>query len=407
MIIDRRQMMGHHVVILGGSYGGIAAMRQLSKYPELNITLIDQHPYHYLQTEGYELISRNISFEETIVSLPALCANYHNVTFKHCTVQSIDPKQKVILFDREEETYDTLIIALGSVSKRFDCEENIYNYSMGAKDLRGALKLNQFFQEELYKRLESAKQAKENFNIVIGGAGLAGVEIAAGMQHFFNYYYKSNALSCAYLNIHLIVSRKTILNGMHPNIIKVASNRLKKLGIKIHTQSRITSIHEHEVILSDESQIPFDFMIFAAGTTITPCLQSLNVEKTPKDQIVVDAYLRAKEHQDIYIVGDCAALISKKNNPLPPTAQTAIQSGKIAAKNIMLSLQDKKLEEADIHIKGMAIALGGTYASIDLGLVHIHGYLAYVIKKLTERLYKWPLRYLASKGFQKIKTCSI
>ncbi|HFU77016.1 MAG TPA: NAD(P)/FAD-dependent oxidoreductase, partial [Epsilonproteobacteria bacterium] len=129
--------MGHHVVILGGSYGGIAAMRRLSKYPKIQVTLIDQHPYHFLQTEGYELISSNTSFDETIVSLPALCANYDNVTFRHRTVQIIDPKKKVILLNDGEESYDILIIAVGSVTKRFDCDETVYNYSSGAKSLRG------------------------------------------------------------------------------------------------------------------------------------------------------------------------------------------------------------------------------------------------------------------------------
>jgi len=214
----------HHVVILGGSYGGIAAMRRLSKYQNIKdgikITLIDQHPYHFLQTEGYELISNTTGFDETIVSLPALCANYANVTFYHRTVRSIDPTKKVILLNDGNQQYDTLIIALGSVTKRFECDENVYNYSSGAKSLRGALKLNQFFQDELYKRLESDKKAKENFNIIIGGAGLSGVEIAAGMQHYFNRYYRSNALSCATLHIHLIASRETILHGMHPSIIK-------------------------------------------------------------------------------------------------------------------------------------------------------------------------------------------
>jgi len=101
-------VVDHHVVILGGSYGGIAAMQRLSRNRELKITMIDQHPYHFLQTEGYELISSNTSFDETIVSLPALCANYDNVTFKHRTVLSISPKQKVILLNDGEERYDTL-----------------------------------------------------------------------------------------------------------------------------------------------------------------------------------------------------------------------------------------------------------------------------------------------------------
>ena len=102
-----------------------------------------------MQTEGYELISSNTSFEETIVSLPALCANYVNVTFKHRTVVSIDPTKKVILLTDGELPYDTLIIALGSVTKPFKCDANVYNYSSGAKSLRGALRLNQFFQKEL------------------------------------------------------------------------------------------------------------------------------------------------------------------------------------------------------------------------------------------------------------------
>jgi len=399
--------MGHHVVILGGSYGGIAAMRRLSKHLEIQITLIDQHPYHFLQTEGYELISSTTSFEETIVSLPALCANYDNVTFKHRTVRAIDPKQKVILLHDGEESYDVLIIAVGSVTKRFDCDENVYNYSSGAKSLRGAVKLNQFFQNELYKRLESDKKAKENFNIIIGGAGLSGVEIAAGMQHFFNRYYRSNALSCATLHIHLIASRKTVLYGMHPQIIKIASKRLKKLRVNVHTECRISSLAKHEAILTNAQKIPFDFMIFAGGTTTSPCLDSFDVSKNKKGQIIVDSYLRTKEYHDIYTIGDSAALLDKKNKPLPPTAQTAIQSGEYAASNIIRTLKNRPLKKSDMQIKGIAIALGGKYAAIDLDFMRLSGYPAYVIKKLIERLYKWPLWWLASKGFKKIETCPL
>ncbi len=399
--------MRHHVVILGGSYAGIAAMRRLAKNPKLNITLIDQHPYHFLQTEGYELISSNTSFDETIVSLPALCANYDNVTFRHRKVLSVALNRNVIILNDREEPYDTLVIALGSVTKRFECDANVYNYSSGAKSLRGALKLNQFFQDELYKRLESDKKAKENFNIIVGGAGLSGVEIAAGMQHFFNRYYRSNALSCATLHIHLIASRKTVLNGMHQGIIKSATKRLKNLRVQVHTQCRIASIHAHETLLTNGTKIPFDFMIFAGGTTTAPCLKTLDIEQTPRGQFIVDEYLHAIGHKNIYIVGDTAALKDKKGHPLPPTAQTAIQSGKLAATNIIRSLQNLQLKKADLKMKGIAIALGGKYAAIDLQYIRFYGYTAYLIKKLIERLYKWPLWWLASKGYRKLKTCPI
>lgn len=399
--------MHHHVLILGGSYAGIAAMRKLSKCKKLKVTLVDQHPYHYLQTEGYELISSNTSFEETIVSLPALCANYLNVTFKHAKVLSIDKQHKTVLLEGETLSYDTLIIALGSVTKRFECDTNVYNYSSGAKSLRGALKLSQFFQDELYKRLESDKKAKENFNIIVGGAGLSGVEIAAGMQHFFNRYYRSNALSCATLNIHLIASRDTVLYGMNKHIVNTTTKRLNKLRVNVHMQSRIATIHEHEVILDTKKKIAFDFLIFAGGTMTAPCLDTLTLKKTNNGQFIVDDYLRASTDENIYIIGDTAALHDRKNTPLPPTAQTATQSGIHAAYNIIHTLEAKPLLKANLQVKGIAIALGGTYATINLGFIHLNGYPAYLLKKLIERLYKWPLWYLASRGYKKLGSCDI
>ena len=399
--------MRRHVVILGSSYAGVTAMRKLSNYPDIKVTLIDQHPYHFLQTEGYALIANSTAFEDTMVSLPSLCANYDNVTFKHATVKSIETQSKTVLLDDGNINYDTLVIALGSMTKRFPCDNNVYNYSLGAKSLRSAFRLNQFFQEELYKRLESDKKSKESFNIIVGGAGLSGVEIAAGMQHFFNRYYRSNALSCATLHIHLIASRETILHGMHPKVIEATTKRLHKLHVNVHLNNRIPSIHQHETVLTDGSKINFDFMIFAGGTQMNICLNNIGLSQTDKGQLKVDQYLRSVDDNNIYIVGDSAALQDKKGNPLPPTAQTAIQSGTLAARNIIATHAQKKLHKSNLSVKGIAIALGGRYAVIDLGYIRVYGYVAYVIKLLIEKMYKWPLWWLSSKGFKKVESCDI
>lgn len=397
----------HHVVILGGSYAGIAALRKLQKDKTLRITLIDRHPYHYLQTEGYELISGDTYFDNTIVNLTSLCANFPNVTFRHAVVEHIDKDSHTVTLSEGTVQYDTLIIALGAVTKRFECDTEVYNYSSGAKSLRGALKLNRFFQDELYKRLESAKHAKENFNIIIGGAGLSGVEIAASMQHFFNDYYRSNTLSCKTLNIHLIASRKSVLYGMHPHVITLTTKRLESLHVTIHTQSRIKSIDAHEALLENGEKIPFDFMIFAGGTTTTPALASFDAPKNRKGQIIVDIYLKIPGHNDIYVVGDAAELKDTQGNPLPPTAMTAIASGKQAAENLLRARKGKPLKASSLRIEGIAIALGGKYAVIDMHFLRLWGYPAYLIKKLIEKWYKWPLWYLAYKGYRNIETCEL
>ncbi|RLA60225.1 MAG: pyridine nucleotide-disulfide oxidoreductase, partial [Epsilonproteobacteria bacterium] len=90
-----------------------------------------------------------------------------------------------------------------------------------------------------------------------------------------------------------------------------------------------------------------------------------------------------------------------------PTAQTAIQSGKHAAYNIERTLKGKPLKQANIQVKGLAIALGGHTASIQVGKIILSGYFAYLVKKLSERLYKWPLWWLVSKGYRKLDSCEI
>ncbi|WP_255322719.1 hypothetical protein [Sulfurovum sp. NBC37-1] len=39
--------------------------------------------------------------------------------------------------------------------------------------------------------------------------------------------------------------------------------------------------------------------------------------------------------------------------------------------------------------------------------IHINGYAAYLVKKLIERLYKWPLWWRARQGFRKMDRCEI
>ena len=52
--------MKKKLIIIGGGYGGIRAMQGLSTVKELDIILLAQNPYHYLQTEAYALIANDV-----------------------------------------------------------------------------------------------------------------------------------------------------------------------------------------------------------------------------------------------------------------------------------------------------------------------------------------------------------
>jgi NADH dehydrogenase len=381
------------VVIVGGGYGGVAALQKLAERRDIEILLIDRHPYHFLQTEGYSLIAGRIPFDKTLVNLQTLCQSYgEHVSFLHTGVSSIDLERKCIHIDEKQEiAYDYLIIATGSVTRFMESIEGLQNCSYGIKNLRGAFRMKQFFEKELFVRLENDKHAKEHYSVVIGGGGLSGVEIAAAMQHYFNRYYKSNTLSCDKLNIHLISGSSTILKGMHPKIVEKATHYLETLGVILHCGEHITKVEPHKAVLENGEMINFDFMIFTGGIMATRMIKGMEIEHNKIGQIIVNPDLQIPGKNGVFAIGDAADITDLEGNHIPHTAQAAIKSGQCAAKNIILLLDGKKTLPAEIKILGLAIAMGGHYAILSIGGIRVYGLVAYFLKKVVENFYKWPL----------------
>jgi len=388
------------IVVIGGGYGGIKALETFAKYSEdLDVTLIDQHTYHYLQTQSYDLVASKISIDETFIYLPTLIAGI-NKNFKFFCDEAIDIKDKKVICKNKEYEFDYLIIATGSVTKFLKGFENKGEYSLGVKSLRASLKVKQFFEKELFDKLEP-QRAKKSFNIIIIGGGLSGVEIAAQMREFFNNYYKSNALTCG--NIHIKLISKHILKDQDRSTIDRSIKRLRNLGVDI-VQSYVEEIKEKRAFLDNKEYIDFDFAIFTGGIEPPLFIKNLNFKKDKKGFLLPNEYLKVSEN--IFAVGDVAILKDKNNKPIPPTAQSAEQSGVLAAKNIILHIKGEKLKEANIKIMGLAIALGGKYAIITTPFgFKIYGFLGYLIKKGIEQYYKIPLKLKALKGDKVLKIC--
>ncbi len=385
--------MKKKIIIIGGGYAGVSALRNLSNTKDIKITLIDKHPYHFLQTEGYELVANTIPFDDTVVNLHALCKSFKDsVSFLHDEVIDIDLNQKIIKCSKNKElSYDYLIIAAGSVTRFFKSIQNLKNCSHGVKSLTGAFRLKQFFEKELFLRLENPSTTKLHYSIVVAGAGLSGVEIASEMKHYFNRYCQSNVLAYNSLKIHLVSGSKTILKHMHPKTIKKAQKRLQDLGVILHVGSHIKSVEKDKAILENSKEIEFDFMIFTGGIVASPIIDMIDTPKNKLNQIIPKPTLQLQNHEDVFVVGDAAKLSEIGGKLLPPTAHTAIQSGKIAARNIKLMIKNQDLIYAHIKQEGIAIALGGKFAIIDMKSFRFSGYIAYLTKKAIEKIYKWPL----------------
>lgn len=394
--------MKKRVIIVGGGYGGVRVMQRLSSIEGLEIVLIDQNPYHYLQTEAYALIASTVTITDVTVDLVALCKRYKNAVYKKARITAIDLPGKCVKSADESLHYDYLVIAAGSCTNFPSSIPGLESYSHGVKTLHRAFEFKQQFECQLYESMQSEEDRLcRAFNVVIGGAGLSGVEIAAEMGHYAKKFVQDNRMMCEGIQICLIASRDKVLEGTNPYIQKKARKRLEALGVRVFYNTRILEVREDEVLLNNGGSIKFDFMIFAGGTKGSPLARAVRCQLNAKDQIIVGPTLQVSGHKNVYAVGDIAALEDAAGKIIPATANAAEQSAEVVAKNIKAQLKGERPQHAFIGIQGMIVALGGHHAAVILfNTFKFSGFLGYLLKKAIIWRYKYLLDRRALKAYK-------
>lgn len=390
-----------HVAIIGGGYGGVRAMEHLSKSAHIHVTLIDQNAYHYMQAEVYDFIANKVDMSHIMIDLPSLTKSFGLVHFVCEEVLTIEADTKEIVTPTQKIPYDYLIIATGSRTYFPTFIPGLREYTHGVKSIPSALNFKQHFERALLDRIEAQKQGCDvkPFNIVIGGAGLSGVEIAAEMAAYANRFYQNGNFGCRSVDVYLIDAYETILFGMDPFLIESSHDRLVNLGVHVWHNNRISEVREHSILLNNGKLLDFEFMIFTGGVCASTLTEKLVFNVNAKGHLNVLNDLSIENYPTIFAIGDVANLSDEQGKPYPPTAQLAERSAEHAVRNIALSQKGQPYKNFSFTNQGIMIALGGEYgAGILPGGIKVKGYLAYLIKKAIFWMYTTPLRRRSAIG---------
>jgi len=390
------------IIIIGGGYAGLRTVEHLAKNRQNQITLFDKNSYHYMQTEVYDLIANEEDFAQVTQDLYTFCMGFEeNVVFCKQEVTSVDFDNKKVITQIQRYNYDYLVIAVGSKTKFLPNIKGLKEHSYGVKSLRHAMYFKQRFEMSLFNKVRDGGAQAEPLNIIVAGGGLSGVEVVAQMASYSREFYNKNNFICRTLNIVLINSAKNILKGMDEELVQKSKKRLSELGVVVKNERRVIGLDGVSVSLSDGEVLPMDFMIFAGGIEPNTLVYKLNLDKNERGYIETNEFLQVKKHNEVFAIGDCTTIYSK-GKALAPTADIAEQMAEYCAKNIENLIADKKLKAYNIASRGMLIALGRNYAASKLLGLYFNGYLAYIVKKLIERVYAIRLSRVAKKGCGKI-----
>ncbi|MGI4020436.1 MAG: NAD(P)/FAD-dependent oxidoreductase [Janthinobacterium lividum] len=370
------------VVIIGGGFGGIELAKSLQK---LNgeIVLIDRHNYHTFQPLLYQVATGSIQAESIAFPLRKIFHDQENLTFVYTNVISINIANNSITTTDGEVNYDYLVLATGSDTNFFG-NKQIEHFAMPMKNITEALNLRSLILQNLeiafLEEDPDKKQALLNFVIV--GGGPTGVELAGAIAEFKNHVlakdYPDHKKET--MKVYLVEGKTDLLAAMSDQASFHAKRNLEKMGVEISNDVHVKSYDGELLIIDDGRTIRTKNVIWAAGVKgKIPAGFSPGVI-TKSNRIQVDTINRVNGLQNVFAIGDVAAMITLETpQGHPGVAPAAIQQGKHLGQNLIKLIKGEATEPFVYKDKGSLATIGRNQGVADLGKLHLHGLIAWLI----------------------------
>lgn len=317
-----------HTVIVGGGFAGVKAALELSKRQTGKITLISEKSYFLYHAALYATATGS-SPDESVVELADIFARNNDIEVVVDTVTALDPERKSVVCKKHRYTYDTLILALGSVTSFLDIP-GIQDRTFTIKTLEEIARFHAHLKDVIVRDHRLDK------NYVVVGGGASGVELAGVLAPYLEYLAKKHMARRTKVRITLVEACDRLLPGMSKSAGAVAKKRLEQLGVKVILNKRVTSFDKTHITLEDR-KIPTKTVVWTAGAANHPFFfehrQYFDVAQNKR--IVVNPYLEA--YRDVYVLGDNA------DTPDSGTAHAALNMGRFIAAHLERKLMGRPL----------------------------------------------------------------
>jgi NADH dehydrogenase len=367
-----------HVVVVGGGFGGIAAVRKL-KRADVDVTLIDRHTYNTFNPLLYQVATASLNPGDITWFLRAIRAKQSNVRFLKGTVTAMDhDKQVVHLEGGVEVRYDYLIIAVGVTTNFFGVP--------GAEEL--AMPLYRRSQalavrDKMFANLENAaiNGQRRDLRIVVVGGGATGVETAGAFAELRNIDMPTTypELDPKRVHITLVEMLPHVLGPFAPRLREYAKKSLLKRDVDLRLETAVKEVREGGVVIEHDDKeefLPAGIVVWASGVTAHSTLQDWNLPQGRGGRIETDEHRRVKGLTNVFAIGDVAI----GPEQLPQLAQPAIQGGKHAAKVIKAEQKGRTVKPFRYLDKGTMATIGRASAVAEIKFMpKMTGFFAWII----------------------------
>lgn len=359
------------VFVFGAGYAGLGLARRLARHlPDADdVVVVDERETHLLQTLLHRVIRRPSLADAIRLPITDLL---EGVEVRHASVEAVAPSEGTATLTPVDGDGDTEVV----------------NYDLGAvclgvrTDYQGLAGVRKHGQP--CKRVAHAQAIRERFldlvddpagpaRVVVGGAGLSGIQVVGELAALARERGVQDRV-----DLHLLEQAAEVAPAFPPRFRAAVAAELADRDITVRTDASVAGADVEAVALDTGERVPYDQLVWTGGIRGQAAMDG--------DRPTVRPTLRAAS--DTFLVGDAARVVDRDGEPVPASAQAAIQQAGVAASNLRTLADyrrggalgfEPRLETLAFDPRGWVVSVGDGAVALVGGRV-VRGRAAHLLK---------------------------
>lgn len=322
------------LLILGGGFAGLTLAKSLRR-ADIDITLVDRSNHHAFQPLLYQVATASLSPAEIAAPIRKILSSQANCRVLMGRAERVDLAAKRVALSDGELHYDLLALCCG-VSHSYFGRPEWAKDAPGLKTVDDALEIRRRFllAFEAAERETDAHQRTARLTFVIVGGGPTGVELAGAMAEIARKAIPRDfrAIDTATARVLLVHAGERLLEAFPPALSERARRDLRKLGVEVMLNSRVTHVDDDGVMIGPQ-RIWAESVLWAAGVEGQAISRTLGVPLDRSGRVPVGPDLSIPGHPEVFVLGDLASVVDPRSkNPVPGIAPAANQMARYASR---------------------------------------------------------------------------
>lgn len=295
------------VLVLGAGYAGVTLARRLESClpAEAELVVVDESDSHLVQHEVHRVI-RHPSLAETIrVPLGQL---FDRAEVRVARVEGIDREARTVRLDGGTTLdYDYAAVCLGSATAYYGLP-GVEEHSLPLKSVADA--------EAIRESFLAAAAANDAVNVVVGGAGLSGVQTAGELAALADEEDVTASIT-------VVEQLEDVAPNFPRNFREAVRDELEARCIDVRTGTTVQRATA-EAVETDAGTFAYDTFVWTGGIAGQAAMGG--------DRPTVRSDLRLDART--FVVGDAARIVDADGEAVPASASAALREANAVAKNV-------------------------------------------------------------------------